>query len=303
MVRWIAEFNKFNKYRENIPDSSIEYQFIKWKSQSNDWSNNSLQQTQEPPSKKLAIENITKPSLLQSLPENNIGEFTTFSFAIPDTNNDNFDIFQREITADVFAEPTQKNEEIAAADQIDNFIATYVDPLDMIGISELETTTIEIDSGSIEKTETPKHRGKDISMVKKLYQDEEKQAQNTNKRKRAEATVLPRLSGRPTTKDTLIKLDGEKDDLAALQLHEAELTLSSTSDDGIARKTKTIFTKCKGNITVNTQKQYLTYELFGDLRKKALETIKEQRDLLIKINAAETTMHNLLKKHNSEKFM
>jgi hypothetical protein len=60
----------------------------------------------------------------------------------------------------------------------------------MIGISELETTTIEIDSGSIEKTETPKHRGKDISMVKKLYQDEEKQAQNTNKRKRADVRKL-----------------------------------------------------------------------------------------------------------------
>ena len=86
MVRWIAEFNKFNSYRENIPNSSIEYQFIKWKSQSNDWSNNSPQQTQEPPSKKLAIENITKP-ILQSLPENNIGEFTTFSFTIPHTNN------------------------------------------------------------------------------------------------------------------------------------------------------------------------------------------------------------------------
>jgi hypothetical protein len=139
-------------------------------------------------------------------------------------------------------------------------------------------------------------------MAKKIYQDEEKQAQ-TNERKRTEAAVAPRLSGRPTTKDTLIKLDGEEDDLAALQLHEAELTLSSTSDDGVARKTKTIFTKYKGNITVNTQKQYLTYELFGDLRKKALETIKEQRDILIKINAAETTMHNLLKKHNSEKSM
>ena len=164
----------------------------------------------------------------------------------------------------------------------------------------LETTTVEIDSGSI--VETPKHRGKDISMAKKFYQDEEKQAQN-NKRKRTEAAVLPRLSGRPTTKDTLIKLDGEEDDLAALQLHEAELILSSTSDDGIARKTKTIFTKCKGNITVNTQKQYLTYELFADLRKKALETIKEQRDILFKINAAETTIHNLLKKHYSEKSM
>lgn len=178
MVKWIAEFNKFNSYRVNIPDSSIEYQFIKWKSQSNDWSNNSPQQTQEPPSKKLAIENIAKPSLLQSLPENNIGEFTTFSFAIPDTNN--VDIYQHEITAEVFAEPTQKNEEIVAVDQLDNLIATYVEPLDMIGMSELETTTIEIDSGSIEKTETPKHRGKDISMVKKLYEDEEKQAQ-TNK--------------------------------------------------------------------------------------------------------------------------
>ena len=135
MVRWIAEFNKFNKYRENNPNSSIEYQFIKWKSQSNDWYN-SPQQTQEPPSKKLSIENITKPSLLQSLPENNIGEFTTFSFATPNTNNDNIDIFRHEITAEVFAEPTQKNEEITAADQIDNFIKTY-DPLDMIGISEL----------------------------------------------------------------------------------------------------------------------------------------------------------------------
>jgi hypothetical protein len=137
MVRWIAEFNKFNSYRENIPDSSIEYQFIKWKSQSNDWSNNSPQQTQEQPSKKLAIENIAKPSLLQSLPENNIGEFTTFSFAIPDTNN--VDIYQHEITAEVFAEPTQKNEEIVAVDQLDNLIATYVEPLDMIGMKSKST--------------------------------------------------------------------------------------------------------------------------------------------------------------------
>ena len=117
-----------------------------------------------------------------------------------------------------------------------------------------------------------------------------------NARLPGHGSVAPRLPGRPTTKDTLIKLDDEVDDLAALQLREAELILASTSDDGIARKTKTILTKCKGNITVNTQKQYLTYELFADLRKKALETIKEQRDLLLKINAAETTIHNLLKK-------
>jgi hypothetical protein len=180
MVRWIAEFNKFNSYRENIPDSSIEYQFIKWKSQSNDWSNNSPQQTQEPPSKKLAIENIAKPSLLQSLPDNNIGEFTTLSFTTPDTNNDYIDIFQHEITAEVFAEPTQKNEEIVAVNPLDNLIATYVEPLDMIGLSELETTTIEIDSGSIEKTETPKHRGKDISMAKNYMRMKRNKRKQTN---------------------------------------------------------------------------------------------------------------------------
>ena len=53
-----------------------------------------------------------------------------------------------------------------------------------------------------------------------------------NARLPGHGSVAPRLSGRPTTKDTLIKLDDEVDDLAALQLREAELILASTSDDG-----------------------------------------------------------------------
>jgi hypothetical protein len=59
-----------------------------------------------------------------------------------------------------------------------------------------------------------------------------------NARLPGHGSVAPRLPGRPTTKDTLIKLDDEVDDLAALQLREAELILASTSDDGIVKKNK-----------------------------------------------------------------
>ena len=275
---------------------TLNIKYLKWQLQQS--GGYSLpQQTQEPPAKKLAIENITKPDKLQSLPENNIGEFTTFSFEIPNTDNN-----------EIFAASSQKSEKIRAADHINNLIEQYVhnsNPLDMIGLTDLETTTVEVDSGNAINVKTAKHCGKDVSMAKKIYQEEikkDEEKQNNNKRKRTE-TVAPRLSGRPTTKETLIKLDNKVDDLDALQLHEAELVLASTSDDGVARKTKTILTKCKGNITVNTQKQYLTYKLFADLRKKALDTIKEQRDILYKINAAEITMYNLMKKSLNEKSM
>jgi hypothetical protein len=113
------------------------------------------------------------------------------------------------------------------------------------------------------------------------------------KRKRAE--VPPRQVGRPSTLETLIKINGDDDDQTTFQLRTRELILNGSGENG-EKKSKTILTKCKSNIAVNTQKQYLTYELFADLRRKALETIKEQRDMLQKINPAEAVLTGLLKK-------
>jgi hypothetical protein len=135
--------------------------------------------------------------------------------------------------------------------------------------------------------------GKNIAMAKRIQDEEEQQQQQREqeepleikpKRKRVEGP--PRQSGRPSTIETLIKIDGDDDDQTTFQLRARELILNGSGENG--EKTKqTILTKCKSNIAVNTQKQYQTYELFADLRRKALETIKEQRDMLQKINVAE----------------
>ncbi|CAB4019363.1 Hypothetical predicted protein [Paramuricea clavata] len=66
--------------------------------------------------------------------------------------------------------------------------------------------------------------------------------------------------------------------------------------DGARKRSKTILTKNKGDIICTNTKQYVTYEMFAESRKKALETIKEQRDILYKINTAENLLTNLLKK-------
>jgi hypothetical protein len=101
-----------------------------------------------------------------------------------------------------------------------------------------------------------------------------------------------------TTNEALIKIDSEEDDIGILQLNSRELTLSTTGCNDV-KKSKTILTKCKHNIIVTSNKQFLTYELFADTRGKALDIIKEQRDVLQKINAAEYVLTSLLKKQSS----
>ena len=96
---------------------------------------------------------------------------------------------------------------------------------------------------------------KNIAMAKQIYDEEQQQLQQTvkpgNKRKRIE--VSPWQVGRPTTTETLIKIDGE-DDMEMLQLSSRELILRGTT----ANRWKKPLTKCKTNIVVNTNKQYLT---------------------------------------------
>jgi hypothetical protein len=175
----------------------------------------------------------------------------------------------------------------------DNLVANYLSS----EIELLDYDMPDIDA-LLPATHNPPAGGKNITMAKQIHEEEQQQQQQPppvksgTKRKRVE--VLPRQSGRPTTIDTLIRIDGE-DDLEALQLHNRELILNGTTENG-EKKSKTILTKCKTNITVNSQKQYLTYELFADTRRKELEIIKEQRDILQKVNAAESVLTSLLKK-------
>ncbi|CAB4009174.1 Hypothetical predicted protein [Paramuricea clavata] len=126
-------------------------------------------------------------------------------------------------------------------------------------------------------------------MVKRAFEEEHDQppqqtatvSTTRNKRKRVEH-VQPRQAGRPTREETLIRIGDEQNNMEALQLSSRELILPGSGDEN--KKSRTILTKCKQNIVVETHKQYLTYDLFADNRKKALETIREQRDTLSKIS-------------------
>ena len=93
----------------------------------------------------------------------------------------------------------------------------------------------------------------------------------------------------------MIKIDGDDNDQTTFQPRTRELVLNGSGENG-EKKSKTILTKFKSNIAVNTQKQYQTYKLFADLRRKTLETIKEQRDMLQKINAARSRTHRIAEK-------
>ncbi|CAB4044748.1 Hypothetical predicted protein, partial [Paramuricea clavata] len=189
-----------------------------------------------------------------------------------------------------FQEPKQPEEQ-RPGECVDNIetlesLITYLDNLPETMIPTTPTTATPVN------TPTHRSRGKDINLAKQVYETESTTATTkpkvTRKRKRD--------SGRPTKDETLIRIDDE--DLCALQLSRRELTLPDTK--GKCKKSKTILTKLKQDITVTTMKQFQTYELFADTRAKALDTIRENRELLEKINAAEFVLTSLLKKQSEE---
>ena len=63
----------------------------------------------------------------------------------------------------------------------------------------------------------------------------------------------------------------------------------------LEKKRKTILTKYGSDIKCTASKQYISYEFIGELRKKALETIKEQRNIINSLNAIESLIEPLVK--------
>ena len=105
-----------------------------------------------------------------------------------------------------------------------------------------------------------------------------------NKRKRT-ANIQPiqyppkpkkRRSGRPTTNETLTKLANDESDNN--QISSQNLILRAI--DGSEKKKKTILTCSKENIELYNLKQLSCYEFLGEIRKKALDIIREQKSVL-----------------------
>jgi hypothetical protein len=123
---------------------------------------------------------------------------------------------------------------------------------------------------------TPKPKGKDNNAL--IQHESEKKT-----RKRT-ATIQPtqhpakpkrKRSGRPTTNEALTRIANELDNN---QLSPQNLILRAL--DGSEKKKKTILTCNKEDIELYNLKQFSCYEFLGDVRKKALDVIKEQKNIL-----------------------
>ena len=85
-----------------------------------------------------------------------------------------------------------------------------------------------------------------------------------------------RRSGRPTNNETLTKL--ANDELDNNKISSQYLILHAI--DGSEKKKKTILTCSTENIELYNLKQFSCYEFLGEIRKKALDIIKEQKSVL-----------------------
>jgi hypothetical protein len=202
--------------------------------------------------------------------------------------------------------PTESPTKTACDNLVTNYLLTDIELLDcnMPCIDDfIPQTTTSTPTSTPTSTSTPQPTtGKNIAMAKRIHDEEEEQQQQREqeepleiKPKRKRVEVPPRQVRLPSTLETLIKIDGDDNDQTTFQPRTRELVLNGSGENG-EKKSKTILTKFKSNIAVNTQKQYQTYKLFADLRRKTLETIKEQRDMLQKINAARSRTHRIAEK-------
>jgi hypothetical protein len=122
--------------------------------------------------------------------------------------------------------------------------------------------------------EQPPIARKDISTMK--------EAAEKKKRKRVanilpqKATAKKRKSGRPSTQETLTRI--ANDEIDTDKISAQELILRAL--DGSEKKRKTILTCSTKSIELYYLKQFTSYYFIGELRKKPLDNIKEQKVIL-----------------------
>ena len=123
---------------------------------------------------------------------------------------------------------------------------------------------------------SPKPKGKDINAMMQ-YESEKKKRKRTANIHPTQRPIKPKRkrSGRPTTNEALTKIANELDNN---QLSPQDLILRAI--DGSEKKKKTILTCNTESIELNNLKQFSCYEFLGGVRKKALDVIKEQKNIL-----------------------
>ena len=120
---------------------------------------------------------------------------------------------------------------------------------------------------------------KDLTAMKEEHEQKKRKRTANIQPQQQQQKSRKRKSGRPSTVETLTRIANDKNDND--YIYSQDLILRAL--DGSEKKKKTILTCSDKSIELYYLKQYGCYDFIADLRKKALDTIKEQKNILEKL--------------------
>jgi hypothetical protein len=271
LFNYIQAFDDFCKFQADYYFQSADQAFIKW----------NLQYRTEP---LLLTEISTFPA--QTMANNN-----TLPVVVSSTSTSTTTLISKNHTEQI---------EQLAEEYLDEDIRHILKPMDNFPISPTSSSSISpppelqcfpltdpVDLCNLlappppppppPPTSTPKPMGKDISAMMQHESEKKKRKRTANIQPTPHPATKPKRkrSGRPTSNETLTKIANELDNN---QLSPQDLILRAL--DGSEKKKKTILTCSTENIELYNLKQFSCYEFLGDVRKKALDIIKEQKTVL-----------------------
>ena len=271
--RYAEMYDSFTLFRYSIPQVSIDKAFIKW-----------MQQTATLPATYLneiscpyqISTQINEPIVVSTTP--------TSITTVLESSNQAVHSLIAEYLDDDNQHPFYKFEEQPTTPPAPDSPTLSLSPLSTITPSppELQSLPILQTPLLLEPHISPMAANqlapkKDIIAMKEEH-DKKKRKRTANIPPRQQ-TQKKRKSGRPSTAETLTRIANDKNEND--QISSQDLILRAI--DGSEKKKKTILTCSNKSIELYYLKQYGCYDFIADLRKKALDTIKEQKNILEKL--------------------
>jgi hypothetical protein len=287
LYRYAELYDSFTQFRYSIPQASIDKAFIKW-----------MQQTATLPTATYLNEppvyppqNLThiEPIVVSTTP-------TSTTTVIESSNNQAINsLISEYLDDDIHNQLTT----FGSLDQHTEPPPPPVNPPDSPTLSLSSLSTISPSPPELQSlpilpplpSPTPSYIAtmaqplipkKDMAIMKEEHDTNQK-----NKRKRV-ANITPqqqqkpkkRKSGRPSIAETLTRI-ANNEQTENDQISSQDLILRAL--DGSEKKKKTILTCSTKSIELYYLKQYAYYDFVGELRKNALDTIREQKKILEKL--------------------
>ena len=275
--RYAEMYDSFTLFRYSIPQVSIDKAFIKWMQQTATLPATYLNEISCPYQISTQINepivvSTTPTSITTVLESSNQAVHSLIAEYLDDDNQHPFYKFEEQPTTPPVNSPDSPTLSLSPLSTI------TPSPPELQSLPVLQTPlSLEPPSYISPMAANQLAPKKDIIAMKEEH-DQKKRKRIANIPPRQQ-NQKKRKSGRPSTAETLTRIANDKNEND--QISSQDLILRAI--DGSEKKKKTILTCSSKSIELYYLKQYGCYDFIGDLRKKALDTIKEQKNILEKL--------------------